>query len=253
MAAMNDIQIGIRFRALRHRLGIRQSELGDRAGVSQDAVSRIERGRLEDVALRTIRKVARELDADLQHLLRWRGGDLDRLVDKGHATLVGRIAAMLKASGWQVWIEVSYAVYRESGSIDVLAWHPTTRMLLVVEVKTDLVAVEETLRKHDEKTRLAAKIAGERFGWRATAAARLLVLPSVSTQRRRVERHAAVMDSAYPLRGVALRRWLGTPSGSIAGLLFVDVEFGRGRVAATSRKRIRRPRGAAAEPRQAAA
>lgn len=245
---MDDLRIGIRFRALRHRLGWRQDDLAERAGVSQDMISLVERGRLEDVTLRNLRGIAKELDAEFVNLLRWRGGDLDRLVDEGHARIVGLIAEMLSAEGWEIRLEVSYAVYRERGSIDILAWHPTARLLLVVEVKTDLVVVEETLRKHDEKARLAPKIAVEQFGWRATAVARLLVLPSLSTQRRRVERHAAVFDAAYPLRGLGVHRWLAKPAGIMTGLLFVDLARGVGsRAGAISRRRIRRSREAPPE------
>jgi hypothetical protein len=131
-------------------------------------------------------------------------------------------------------------VYGERGSIDVLAWHPRARLLLVVEVKTELVAIEETLRKHDQKVRLAPRIAAEQFGLKATGTARLLVLPSLSTPRRRVERHAAVMDVAYPMRTGELRRWIGSPTEPAAGLLFLDLDSGSGSGrSAISRRRIR--------------
>ena len=241
---MDDVRIGIRFRALRHRLGRRQQDLAARAGVSHDLVSLVERGRLEEVTLRRLRRIARQLDAEFVNLLRWRGGDLDRLVDEAHARLVGLVTETLGVSGWQVRLEVAYSVYGERGSIDVLAWQPGAQLLLVVEVKSELVAVEETLRKHDEKARLAAKIAGDRFDWRPRSVARLLVLPSLATQRRRVDRHAAVMDTAYPLRSVALRRWLSSPTGPNAGLLFVGFERVGATAGATAgargHKRIRR-------------
>lgn len=240
---VDDVQVGRRFRALRHRLGWRQVDLAQRAGVSHTVVSLVERGRLEEVTLRKLRRIARELEAELVNVLRWRGGDLDRLVDEGHARIVGLVTELLRAEGWQIRLEVSYSVYGERGSIDILAWHPTARVLLVVEVKTDLVVVEATLRKHDEKARLAPRIAGDQFGWRPTAVARLIVLPSLSTQRRRVERHASVMNAAYPLRGVAVRQWLAQPTGAAAGLLFLELHRASSVI---SRKRIRLPRQTAA-------
>jgi len=239
MAVMNDVQIGIRFRALRQRRGWRQEDLADRAGVSQDVVSRIERGRLENVPLAKLRRVAAALDADFVLLLRWHGGDLDRLTDEGHAHLVGRVIELLKAGGWQVRTEVSYSIYGERGSIDVLAWHPGTRTLLVVEVKTELVSVEETIRKHDEKARLAARIAAEQLGWTAAAVARILVLPDRSTPRRHVDRHRSVLDAAYPVRGMAVRRWLEQSVGGIAGILWLDPGTGVDS-RPLARKRIRR-------------
>jgi transcriptional regulator with XRE-family HTH domain len=237
---MDDAQIGRRFRALRHRLGWRQQDLAARAGVSRGLISLIERGRIEEVAIRHLRRAARELDAEFVASLRWRAGDLDRLMDEGHAALVGQTAAILRGAGWDVRIEVSYSVYGERGSIDILAWHAAVCLLLVVEVKTELVAIESTLRKHNEKVRLAARIAREQLGWNCLGTARLLVLPSVSTARRRVDRHAAVMEVSYPLRGTALRRWLAAPVDAQSGLLFMDVEHAqrKGRCS-ISRKRIR--------------
>lgn len=243
---MDDGQIGRRFRALRHRLGWRQEDLAARAGVSRGLISLIECGRIEEVTLRRLRRTARELDAEYVAVLRWRGGDLDRLMDEGHATLVGAAAAILRAAGWDVRIEVSYSVYGERGSIDILAWHAPSRLLLVVEVKTELVALEATLRKHDEKVRLASRIAREQLGWNAIGTARLLVLPSTSTARRRVDRHAAVMDVSYPLRGTTLRHWIVAPAGALAGLLFIDLEqSGRTGRSSITRKRVRCRRAAA--------
>jgi transcriptional regulator with XRE-family HTH domain len=238
---MTDVRLGIRFRALRHRLGWRQEDLAKRCGLTQDFISLVERGKLDSLQLRKLRQVAAELDADLPLLLRWRGGDLDRLVDEGHANLVGSTTDILKAAGWQIRPEVSYAIYGERGSIDLLAWHQAARVVLVVEVKTELVSVEETLRKHDEKSRLARQIAAEEVGWEATTVARLLILPDQTTSRRRVGRHSSVIDAAYPLRGKELRRWLSKPGGAMAGLLFVaplkrrDHETKR----AIGRKRVR--------------
>jgi transcriptional regulator with XRE-family HTH domain len=233
---MNDVQLGRRFRALRLRLGWRQEDLATRAGVSQDVISLMERGRLERVSIKMIRRVTQALDAELSMTVRWRGGDLDRLVDEGHAGLIGAVVELLRRLGWQVRAEVSYSEYGERGSIDILAWHPASRTLLVIEVKTELTSVEETLRKHDEKARLASRVALKQFGWHPRTTSRLLVLPDLSTPRRRVERHAAVLAVAYPVRGIAVRSWLGTPVDAISGLLFVAARSARTGI---SRKRVR--------------
>src|SRR4029079_17838803 len=87
-------------------------------------------------------------------------GDIDRVADEGHAALVGLVAALLEGLGWQVRPEVSFSVFGERGSIDLVAWHPTARILLVVEVKTSLNSVEETLRRHDLKVRLFSPVCG---------------------------------------------------------------------------------------------
>jgi hypothetical protein len=167
-----------------------------------------------------LRRILGALDAELILYVRWRGGELDRLLDEGHAGLVGRLAALLEEWGWEVRLEVTFASYGDRGSIDVLAWHRQTSTLLVVEVKTEITSVEETLRRHDVKCRLGAAIAIDRFSWRPRAVGRLLVLPDSMTARRRVARHDSIFTRAYPLRGDPLRRWLHVPEGGAAGLLF---------------------------------
>ncbi len=216
--AMNDIRVGSRVRAVRLRLGWRQADVAQRCGMSQSAVCRIERGQLDHMTLRSVRLALSALDIDLDLVPRWRGGDLDRLADEAHAMLMGRFARVLEALGWQAQVEVSFSVYGERGSIDLLAWHPATRTLLVVEVKTALTSVEETLRRHDMKVRLAPTIARERFGWNARATGRLLLLPDDSTARRRVARHGLLLGSVYQLRGRAAHAWLRTPAAG-AGML----------------------------------
>lgn len=200
-----------------------------------------ELGRLDRMPLHRLRAIAAALDAEIVLTVRRRGGDLDRLLDEGHAAVVGRVITMLEAAGWEARPEVTFSVYGERGSIDVVAWHAPTRTLLVVEVKTELTSVEETLRRHDVKARLAGRIVRERFGWDPLVVARALVLPDLSTSRRRVGRHEQVLGRAYPLRGAAFRAWLRRPIGAVSGLLCLSLTTGdRGRCGPISRRRVRR-------------
>lgn len=208
--------------------------------MSQDLVSLIERGQLGGVRVRILDELVQKLGADLTVTIRWRGGDIDRLVDEGHAALLGRAAAVLDAAGWVVIPEVTFAIYADRGSIDVLAWHPSTSTVLVVEVKTQLTSVEETLRTHDMKARVALRVALERAGWRGRVVARMLVLPDSSTARRRVASHDAVLARTYPLAGVAARGWLQAPSGATGLLIFLPfTNVVRGRCGPVSRRRVR--------------
>lgn len=240
---MHPVRIGRIVRSLRRRLGWRQVDLAKRAGVSQQAVSLAETGQARRVSLATLERILGALEAEVEILVRWRGGELDRIVDAAHAELVVAIAELLTALGWMVHLEVTYAIGRERGSIDLLAFHPVARTVLVVEVKVDMTSAESTLRRHDEKVRLARRIAQDRFEWDAPSVSRLLVLPDASTPRRRIAAHAALFHRMYPMRGREARRWLRRPDGPSAAIMFLSVTNRVGdRRGQGSRRRIQRPR-----------
>ncbi len=181
----------------------------------------LERGHLEGAPLRVLRAVLRALDASADVDIRWRGGAIDRLIDEWHASLVARAVTSLNETGWQTLVEVTYSVYGERGSIDVLGWKADERAAVVVEVKSDLTSVEQTQRKHDEKVRLAPKIVRERAGCNVRTIGRLLVFPEPSTSRRRLDRAAPLLAGTYPLRQREVREWLARPVGSMGGILLL--------------------------------
>ena len=239
---MDLVRFGVIIRALRRRRGWRQSDLAIACEVSQSVVSDIERGHADRVALSVLIRLAAALEARVLLELRWRGGELERLLDADHAAVAAALVRRLGALGWDVRVEVTYATARVAGSIDVLAWHSGTGALLVVEVKTEIASAEATIRKLDEKTRLGAAIAAERFGWRASSISRLLVIEDRRTARRRVAAHGELFGIAFPMRAIALRRWLMAPQGTVAALVFLSPIAAGGRMSKSGgRHRVRRP------------
>ena len=219
---MDDLRIGRVARVLRQRLGLRQQDVASKAACSQDEVSLLERGRIAGMSLRRLRRLFRVFDAEVVVIIRWRGGSLDHLLDARHASLGEAMIERLMEAGWAVQPEVSYSIYGERGSIDLLAWHESTRTLLVIELKTELTSIEETLRGHDTKVRLGPGIARERFGWNPVVVARLLVLPEDRTARRHVNQHQATLRRDYPLATPAVKRWLRKPDAkTVGGILFL--------------------------------
>ncbi len=189
---MNDVVLGRALRAIRIHLGLRQVDVAIKAGVAQQLVSRIERGDSGRMSRQTVSRVLGAVGADVVTTVRWHGGQLDRLLDEGHAALVGVTADLLRRHGWQVLTEVTYAEWGERGSVDILAWHAATRRLLVVEIKTEIASAEELLRRHDEKVRLGPKLARDRFG----------VAPTVRLAAARPRQSNGKPDTARTSRGV---------------------------------------------------
>jgi transcriptional regulator with XRE-family HTH domain len=245
MHRVDDRRVGLIVRMLRRRRGWRQRDLAARSRLSQSFVSQLERGHVDRVTLVDLRRVLGALDARGVLEVWWRGGEVDRLLDEDHAAMAGQIVAMLSAFGWSTAVEVTYARYGERGSIDVLAFRPDSGSLLVVELKTELTSLEETLRRLDQKVRLGPLIAVERLGWTAASASRLLVLPESTTTRRRLATHATVLQVALPMRGLELRRWLKSPDGAGAAIgLLPPSRAGSGKRTRGGPHRVRVPEAA---------
>jgi transcriptional regulator with XRE-family HTH domain len=240
--AMDDLRVAAAFRSVRLRRRLRQSDVAAAAGVSRGFISLLERGHLERASLRAVRRVAAALEIRIEVLARWRGGDLDRLLNARHSALHESMSRLFEGlPGWVAAPEVSFAVYGERGVIDILAWHAPTRSLLVIELKTELVDLQELVGTADRKRRLAARVARER-GWQAATVSCWLVVANTRTNRRRVDAHRAMLRAAFPETGGALRAWLVQPRGAIAALSYWSAANPRG--AAHPRgapKRVRRP------------
>jgi transcriptional regulator with XRE-family HTH domain len=221
---MDDQRIGRSLRVLRQRRGMRQGDLAAAAGVAQSLISEIEAGGVERVRLDVLRRVFAAVGAGFDGVVIWRGAALDRLLDARHAGVISASADLLGGLGWEVHPEVTYSIYGERGSVDILGVRAAERAVLIEEAKSEIGSLEQTVRKLDEKKRLVTeRIMADRFGWRPAAIGRLLVLPDTDTARRAVRRHASILDPALPDRGAVVRRWLCAPTGSLSGILFVPV------------------------------
>lgn len=226
---MDDQRLGAVIRLVRTRRGWRQIDLARAAGVSRAMVSRIERGHLGSVSMDKIRAVAAALDirVDLRPL--WRAGDLDRMLNARHSALHELVAKRFaEVGGWLTEPEASFSIYGERGVIDLLAWHAAGKALLVVELKTDIVDINDLVGTVDRKRRLAPAVARER-GWdvgRDVAVSTWVVVMKGRTNRRRVEAHASMLHAAFPLDGRHMRTWLRRPSGAIRCLGFWEVPTG---------------------------
>jgi transcriptional regulator with XRE-family HTH domain len=231
---MDDVQVGAIIRALRIRRGLRQSEVAAAARVSDATVSLIELGRLEQVTVRAARRVAGSVGVSLPFAPRWRGPELARLLDEDHARIVVAVAALLAGRGWAVKPEHTFSVFGERGSIDILAWHPIARALLVIEVKTDLPDLQDLLSTIDRKGRLARSLARD-LGWKPERVALFLVVPDETWARNAVSTYAPAFDAALPARTIEVRRWIRRPESApddLRGIWFLNSS-----VSGRSRKR----------------
>ncbi len=218
---MDDLRFGTVIRMVRQSRGWRQRDLAKRARVSQPTVSRIERGHIGPQSIDTVRAICAALELRVELVAKWRAGDLDRLLNARHSALRESVSPALPrpAARWVLAPEVTFAIYSDRGIIDILAWHPGRRAILVIELKTDITDVNEMLGTLDKKRRVAAQVAKER-GWDPSTVSVWLIIATSRTSRRRVDAHEAMLRAALPNDGRTMRLWLRDPvsAGSVSAL-----------------------------------
>ena len=215
---MDDLRVGAAFRAVRLRRRWRQRDVADRAGVARSLISDIERGHLDGTSLARLRAVAAVLEIRLDVVARWRGGELARLINARHSALHEDVAVFFgRLPDWRFTPEVSFSVYGERGVIDILAFHPASGALLVIELKTAIVDVNDLVGSVDRKSRLAIGVAADR-GWPAASVSRWVIVTRDRTNQRRIEAHRSMLRAAFPQDGHAVRSWMTNPVGEISAL-----------------------------------
>ena len=219
----DDVQVGRMVQDLRISRSLRQEDVAARAGVSRETVSRLERGLADGLSVGALRAISRALGMPSIVSLGWRSPELEPLRDRLHASMVEQVAAALSTAGWELAPEHSFNHYGERGSADLLAWHGPSRALLIVEIKTRLFDLQDTLMGIDRKRRLLPNLISCDSGRHARAVGSVLVVPEMSTHRHVIERHAATFAAALPQRRLEVRRWVVHPVGDLRGIWFLPI------------------------------
>lgn len=201
------VRLGMTLKALRRSKGLSQAQLGAKLGISQQQMSRLEAD-VRRASLGALELWSAALDAYLTVEVRVSGGRA--LTDAKHAAIQNSLARKLRLDGWIVETEVSFNHFGDRGRIDVLAFHPSIRTMLVVEVKTRILDLQDLLGKLDVKKRIAPMLARDR-AWTVAANVPAIVIGEDRTSRRRVADHSALF-APFRLRARAARAWLRRPS-----------------------------------------
>lgn len=235
LAPMSDVQVSRVFRAVRLRVRKRQQDVADEARVSRQVVSRIECAHLAQVSPAALRAVASALGIHLELTARWRGGDLDRMLNRRHAAIhEAALEIFAGHPGWQVVSEVSFNVWGERGIVDLVGWNEEHRALALGELKSEFVDPGELVGSMDRRQRLAAAIVESR-GWDPLVVGMWVIAADTRTNRRHLAASRRLLRGAFPADGHAMSSWLAKPTTPIRGLSFVSVP----RVAGEG-KRVRR-------------
>jgi len=217
---MDDRQTGAILRVLRIRKRWRQQDVASKAGVPREVVVAMEAGRCSEIKIGRVRAVAEVCGGWFDLRLRTPRDDGLRMLNAEHSQLQDWLVARLQLLGWEVVPEASFSIYGERGVIDILAWHPQLRALLIVEIKTALVDVGELLATNDRRLRLAVRIATDR-GWAPLVIGSWVAVKDSSTNRQRLAANAQLIRSALPDDGRRVGPWLRRPDRPLRALGFL--------------------------------
>jgi hypothetical protein len=191
--------------------------------------------------LRKTVAICHALEIRLDFVPRWRGGDLDRLLNARHSAMAESVATgFVPLDDWILRPEVSFSVYGERGVIDFVAWQPVRRAMLLIELKTELVEIGDLMATADRRRRLAPRI-GREQGWDPAVVGVWVAVLASTANAERIRKHRHVLRAAFPDGGRALAGWLRDPARPI-GILSLRVVPGLRIASVGSVKRVRRPR-----------
>lgn len=178
-----------------------------RAGVHRSTWSRLECGQMDGIPVGTIRRCLAVLEVRLDLVPAWRGTMIDRVRDERHAVLEAAWKERLEGWRWLTWAEVSYSQYGERGRVDLVAWESRARVLVVVEVKSEIVDVQALLGSLDQRVRLGPNIAASLGLPRPERIVPMVVASDTTANRQRVMRFGPLF-ARFDLRGREAVSWL---------------------------------------------
>lgn len=190
---------------MRRARGWSQVRLAAEAGVPQTVVSSIERAVHRTPPLDTVDRLCGALDAEL--IVEVRPPRLVGLADQrdpAHSLCSGVVRRLLERTGWLVESEVEIITGRAHGFIDLLAYDPVRRRLLVIEIKTELRDVGALERQIGWYLR-EARGAAARLGWRPVVVEGIVVALATAAVDSVVLANRESLAAAFPVRGLGVR------------------------------------------------
>lgn len=192
-------------------IGWTQRDLAARAETSQATIWRLETGRVTSVDMAVVERVLAALglrariEIDGRHL-----DDRRRQRDPVHARITGHVARRLERAAWVTATEVPIGDGVPRGWIDLLAYRPTDRAMLIEETKGDIPDIgglQRSLAFYEREALAAAR----RLGWRPVAAAVVVVALDSTAIARRLSENRDLVTRAFPVPIRDVAAWLASP------------------------------------------
>jgi DNA-binding XRE family transcriptional regulator len=203
-------------------LDISQAELAAAVGVSRSHIAGIETGRV-DPSLDLAWAIGDRLGLDIQLLGRSPVVVDRRRGDLVHARCSAYVDRRMRRHDWVVAREREVISGRTHGWIDLLAFDPTSKTLVIIEIKTrleDVGAVERQVGWYERESREIAV----GLGWRPRRTLSWLLLLASDEVEGQLSLHRELLRMAFPERARVMRALVndGTASTRRRGLALID-------------------------------
>ena len=201
MTTQLERDIAALLRRERMAAGLTQERLARAIGISQSRLSRYETMKAFRPRLDVLGRAFAVLQVHVEIEPRRPIGERQR--DRGHAFVLAYLLRRVP-TGWLSDSEVTVRQGRRRGWLDLLLYHPGSRILLVLEIKTEIHDVGETLRTLRWHAERALPAALER-GWRPRVVIPVLVVLATTEATERLVAARPVIAAALPgdARGLA--------------------------------------------------
>ena len=204
-------------------LDITQRDLAGIVGVSRSQITAIEAGR-SNPPLGMVQQIANALGLEIDFIARPPQVIAPRQRDLVHAWCSAHVDRRLRRAGWETRREVEVVHARSHGWIDLIAFDPRTRTLVIVEIKTrldDLGAIERQLGWYEREALAVAN----RHGWVPTRVVTWLLVLASEEVDTSIRLNRGALREGFPVRAPAMREVLvgaASPHRQGRGLALID-------------------------------
>jgi transcriptional regulator with XRE-family HTH domain len=202
-------RVGAAARRARRTIGWSTLEVARRAGCSPTTVTRLERDG-GGVAIATVGRILDVLGARIEIDPPRLGSRIDQQ-DAAHAICIDHQVRRFGLAGYLAATEVEIGGGRTRGWIDLVAFDPVTRVLILDETKTefrDAGAVDRQIGWYER----AVWGAAARLGWQPRVLVTCLTMLFTAANEAAIRANSGFLARAFPVRAVDLQRMIDHPS-----------------------------------------
>jgi transcriptional regulator with XRE-family HTH domain len=223
------INLGQNVKRARRALRLRQRDLGDRLGVTQAWISRIELGHGQGVPLERWIALGVALERPLAISFSRPLGQVREPTDAGHLAMQERLLQLARATGRTASFELPTRATDPRDSIDVCVRDPRHRVLIIQEAWNTFGDIGAAVRSTNRKGAEAADLAATIDDGPPYRVATVWIVRPTAANRALLARYPGIFGSAFPGSSRAWARALATgstPPGQ-PGLVWLDPTSGR--------------------------